>query len=123
MNNALLQNIHFKTFGMCRMKWATREDFLKDPGIEMIGYQVRFEELSSGLFLFNHSCKSTLAIDVASFRDFYDGTVFKTHAHGTENCPEYCLHESNLAPCPSECECAFVREIIQIIKNVPKTSQ
>ena len=99
----------------------SREDFLKDPDLEMIGYQVHFENLNSGLFLFNHRCKSTLAIRADAFMDLYDGPIFKTRATETEACPEYCLHKSNLKPCPVECECGFVREIVQIVKNFPKT--
>jgi hypothetical protein len=39
---------------------------------------------------------------------------------GTEECPGYCLHQDELQPCPARCECAYVREIIQIIRNWPK---
>jgi hypothetical protein len=39
---------------------------------------------------------------------------------GTAECPEFCLHRSKLNPCPAKCECAYIREIIQAIKNWPK---
>ena len=38
----------------------------------------------------------------------------------TTECPEFCLHKSELRPCPAKCECAYVREIIQVIKDWPK---
>jgi len=110
----------FKQCSTCGFKWATRDQFLEDPDVELVGYQVNFVELLAGFFLFNHSCKTTLAIPVEPFEGFYDGPVFSKRATGTEQCPEYCLHEENLIPCPAQCECAFVREIIQLIKIRPK---
>jgi hypothetical protein len=35
---------------------------------------------------------------------------------GTDGCPDHCLSKTNLQSCPAECECNYVREIIQIIK-------
>ena len=110
----------FKVCSMCGHKWESREDFLGDRDIEFIGYQVNFGELNLGIFLFNHSCKSTIALQAKHFIDLYEGQVFTERKTGTDECPEYCLHECELEPCPAHCECAFVREIIQIIKNWQK---
>ncbi|MEW6670088.1 MAG: hypothetical protein AB1427_00210 [Thermodesulfobacteriota bacterium] len=110
----------FKQCTACRFKWSTRDQFLEDPDVELLGYQANFVELLAGFFLFNHSCKTTLAIDVEAFTDLYDGPIFRQRLTGTEQCPEHCLHEDNLMPCPNQCECAFVREIIQSVKTWPK---
>lgn len=110
----------FKTCPSCGFKWSTRDQFLEDPDLELVGYQVNFVELLAGFFLFNHSCKTTLAVLSEAFEDLYDGPVFRERATGSEQCQEHCLHESDLSPCPVQCECAFVREIIQYIKNWPK---
>jgi hypothetical protein len=61
-----------------------------------------------------------LAIRAGAFEDLYNGPVFKKRVTGSEECPEYCLHEDELLPCPNQCECAYVREVIQIVKNWPK---
>jgi len=111
------KDINFKVCPNCDFVWKNREDFLNDNKVSMIGYQVHFKNLTAGIFLFNHFCKGTLAIEVSSFKDLYDGPIFKERATGSDECPEYCLHKDNLDPCPAECECAFVREIIQIIKR------
>ncbi|MGM0601481.1 MAG: hypothetical protein ACQETH_16840, partial [Candidatus Rifleibacteriota bacterium] len=107
----------FKSCPACDFKWATREEFLNDENISLVGYQVNFEMLKEGLFLFNHKKWATMALEVKEFTDLYDGPVFEVKAAGTRECPEYCLHRDNLNPCPAICECAFVREIIQILKN------
>lgn len=107
----------FKECGCCHATWTDRSSFLADPGIALVGYQVDFRDLTMGLFLFNHlPCRSTLALHAGEFRDLYDGPVFVERMRGTESCPGYCLHHNNLEPCPSACECAYVRELIQIVK-------
>ena len=85
-----------------------------------IGYQVNFKSLDAGIFLFNHRCKGTLAIPAEQFRDLYKGPIFKERATGSDDCPGHCLHEDQLDPCPVRCECAYVREILQIIRRWPK---
>jgi len=101
----------------CGCVWETRDDFLNDEEIEIIGYQVIFKKMSTGVFLFNHSCKGTFGLKVEQFEDLYDGPIFAEKITGSDACHNFCLHEDNLEPCPEQCECAFVREIIQVIKN------
>ena len=107
----------FKKCAPCGFEWESLNTFLGDPAIEIIGYQVHFEELETGLLLFNHSCHATLAIQVDKVRHLYDGPIFQERMTGGEDCPGYCLHEDALQSCPAHCECAYVREIIQRIKT------
>ena len=110
----------FKKCPVCKRVWETRTDFLDDPDIIIIGYQVHFKELSEGLFLFNHSCNATMTLRAGAFRALYDGPIFKTRLTGTDDCAGHCLVEDELRPCPAECDCAYVREIMQLIKAWPK---
>ena len=99
--------------------------FLKDPLLEIMGYQADIENLEYGLFLFNHNekdCGSTIAIRVREFKDLYDGPVYSQCLLGTEECHELCLHKYNLKPCPAKCECSYVRDLVQIVKNWEKQS-
>ncbi|MCF8069698.1 MAG: hypothetical protein K9L30_14055 [Desulfobacterales bacterium] len=105
---------------VCSFRWADREQFLSDPDIESIGYQFHFKNLQHGYFLFNHSCKGTLALPVSIFTDLYEGPVFSEKLTGSDECLNLCFDQFNVDPCPAKCECAFVREIIQIIKKWPK---
>ncbi len=111
----------FKKCTNCGHLWQLRKDFLDDPTTEIVGYQVNFDHLHLGLILFNHlKCGTTLGIPAGEFKDLYTGPVYNDRLTGTEQCNEYCLHENNLDPCPEKCECAYIREILQIIRHWPK---
>ena len=113
----------FKKCTCCGHTWTTREDFLSDPMIEIIGYQVRFDNLKLGFFLFLHNvpeCGTTLTIKAGEFSDLYDGPIYEEPLTNTGECPEYCLNKEDLRPCPAKCACAYVREVSQIIKNWTK---
>ena len=119
MESASTKRPLFKQCTACGHPWRSRESFLWDPDVKLVGYQPRFEALKTGLFLFNHRCGTTIAIQAGEFEDLYHGPIFENRATGTEECPGYCLIKDELRPCPAQCECAFVREIIQIIKRYP----
>ena len=104
----------------CSYRWFSRDDFLSDSSIEIIGYQVDFENLLAGHFLFNHSCGATLTLSVRNFNGLYEGPIFQERATGSDDCPGYCLYQDQLDTCHARCECAYVRNIIAIIKKWPK---
>jgi hypothetical protein len=116
-------NDHFKTCPYCAKVWPSRKAFLEDRDIQLVGYQANFEELALGLFLFNHdTCKTTLAIRALLLKDLYIGPVFRERRTGQEDCPGYCLRSSELEPCPTACECAWVRGLLQVIRRWPKNA-
>jgi len=112
----------FKTCTLCSKDWSSREVFLSDEEIVLVGYQVDFEELTLGLFLFNHTiCNTTLATRAGLFKDLYFGPVFSKRRTGHPDCRGYCLKTSQLAACPAQCECAWVRRLLQILRQWPKS--
>lgn len=113
----------FRICSNCGWRWATLADFLSDVNIVSIGYQVDFDKLEAGLLLFNHmtpACGTTLAAHVGDFRGLYNGPVFRERLTGGPQCSGYCLKRDAFELCPSKCECAYVREILIIVKNWPK---
>ena len=111
----------FKECTCCKNPWNSREEFLCDSKLDFIGYQVNFSDLELGYFLFNHMvCQSTIAVPAGLFKDLYGGPIFAERKTNSENCPGYCLDRNALEPCSAKCECAYVREIMQIIRNWPK---
>jgi hypothetical protein len=113
----------FKICTGCRHEWLDRESLLTDPCVDLVGYQVDFVDLDSGFFLFTHSvCGTSFGIGVFAFRDLYRGPVFTERATGSDSCPGHCLRKGDLDPCPVQCECAYVRDILQCIREWPKSA-
>jgi len=102
---------------VCNTDWATRDQFLRDETVSLVGYQANFINLEKGLFLFNHSCRMTLAVRVESFADLHVGPVFAERLSGTPDCSGYCLHRNALQACPNKCECVYVRDVLQQLQG------
>ncbi|MDW7773235.1 MAG: hypothetical protein SCH71_10135 [Desulfobulbaceae bacterium] len=114
----MAENRTFKTCPLCARSWESRKEFLDDGTLKLNGYQADMESLEEGLFLFTHhveGCFTTMSIRTRDFYDLYTGIKYPESKTGTEDCPGYCLHSFRLDRCDAPCECAFVREIIQII--------
>ena len=113
----------FKTCPKCSTRWKTRDDFLSDSTIELIGYQADLNNLGFGLLLFDHDapgCSTTTAVFVYQFFDLYAGPRHPEVKALLPGCPRHCIDENYLSRCDVVCECAFVREIIQIIREMNK---
>lgn len=114
----------FKQCTCCEFPWSSRNEFLQDANTELVGYQANFCQLELGYFLFNHlTCQSTIAIPAGLFKDMYDGPLFSQRLTGTEVCQGFCEDMDALEPCEAKCECAYVREIMQIIRKWPKEAK
>jgi len=112
----------FKRCSGCGKEWRTREELVRDPEIRLAGYQANFTNLEEGFFMFNHvrtGCHTTLGLSVRTFSDMHDGPVFETRTGRSPDCPEHCLHEDDLDPCPRSCECRYVRDVMQKIRLQP----
>ena len=113
----------FKTCTSCRYDWDSRKSFLSDPDVRLLGYQVNFAKLEAGFFLFSHDalpCRTTLAIEAGKFTDMHQGPIFETRMTNTAECRGYCLHKTSLDPCENACECAYVRDVLRMVKTWPK---
>ncbi len=53
----------------CGCKWKSREDFIADPNIKMLGLQESYCTTISDMYLFNHSCRNTLAVGIHAFTE------------------------------------------------------
>lgn len=110
----------------CGCAWRSRDEFLSDPEVRLAGYQVNFVVLKEGFFLFTHeapTCGTTLAVRVMAFEDMYGGAVFQRRATGTAGCGGHCLRSDDCEPCPEECECAYVRQILATVASWPKSGR
>ena len=108
----------FKSCTFCHAVWPSRDAFADDPDLKPTGYMANFDRLELGIFLFDHlPCRTTLALAADKFRDLYDGPVYTEPKTGSDECPGYCFDKDELRPCPVECECAYVREVLNVIAS------
>lgn len=114
----------FKKCTNCGQEWTDRKEFLSDPDVELLGYQVNFGELTAGFFLFHHGangCWTSLAISAGDFVDMHKGPMFENCPRSEiPDCPRFCCDENSLDACYNKCECAYVRDVLQIVKKWPK---
>jgi hypothetical protein len=114
----------FKKCPSCGTTWPSRTEFIMDDLLSANGYQPDFDSLEEGLFLFTHhkqGCHSTIAVTVGNFVDLYQGPRYSERKKGTGQCEGLCMELYNLRLCKSKCECAYIREVLNIInkqKNV-----
>ena len=113
----------FKTCPKCRHEWKTREEFLDDPEVSIIGFMANNEDSKKGAYLFNHSppdgrCNSTLAVYVSHFMDLYDGPFYEELKAGSEECSGHCARIEVLEKCNAHCRNAMAREIIYRISDM-----
>lgn len=114
----------FKQCSTCHEVWETREDFLGEPTLRLVGYQVNFGELKAGFFMFNHDtdeCGTSLAIEAGEFTDMHKGPIFEDiRRESAESCPGYCDDSHRLDPCYQKCECSYVRDVLEQVRDWPK---
>ena len=128
MNTKPKQEI-FKHCAFCKIGWSSRDAFLSDQKIQLVGYQPHFKNMEEGLFLFNHlTCTSTLSILSEKFRDLYTGPFYTKNKLDEnqlnyDDCPDFCLFKNKMKGCLQQCERAFVSEVIQVITMWKKEKQ
>ena len=113
----------FKTCTNCQTVWPTLEEFLSDPEVQLAGYQAHFDDLLGGLFLFSHvhdDCYTTLGLPVGKFVSLSTMPILTKRTVEPPDCPGLCMREGALSPCPVKCECNWVRDVLQTIKNWPQ---
>jgi len=113
----------FKVCPKCKYEWKTRDDFLCDPSISLIGFMASLKDFDKGSYLFNHvltdnRCNSTLAIYVSSFLDLYDGPIFEDLKAGSKESSGHCARVEDVERCNAHCRNAVAREIMHKIISI-----
>ena len=110
----------FKRCTVCEKTWHSIRDLVTDPALRLDGYQACFARPEMGLLLVTHEvpcCGTTLALVVRSLRPLYDGPKYTERRTGEEKCRGYCLKHNILEECDVDCELAWVRSVIQWLRN------
>ncbi len=108
----------FKVCSLCHTHWNSRDEFLDDETIWLVGYQPNFARTEEGLLLFNHrraKCDTTVAVEVKDLQYLYNDPMFDESLLGTDQCRGHCLNITDLEQCDQRCTNADVRQIMHII--------
>lgn len=108
----------FKRCTCCGHVWETRDGFLHDPRVDVIGYQVNFEDKKLGWLYFNHlvpGCATTIAMQMDAFENLVGSPVWEFMSK--PDCSGVCLRADDRAACPSACECEWASGVLQFIRD------
>ena len=110
----------FQTCKHCGREWSDRDAFLADAELPLTGCQVDTDAPAHSVIVFDHrapGCGTTLTIRVTDFEDLYTGPRHKVNWAPSAKCFGLCFDPENLDRCSAECSCAYVREILQAVRE------
>jgi hypothetical protein len=105
----------FRTCGSCRQVWRNWEDFVRDPGVRLLGLQAITNLPDANLLVFEHRCGSSVSVFVSRFRQYLPDSQDPSgwsSLPGTDQCSGHCLHLENLQQCDRPCINARDRRLI-----------
>jgi len=100
---------------MCRKQWATRLDFLADPGLRLLGLQAVPHDSNGNLIMFEHDCGTTVSVLAWRLRDLLPaedrGGENLPLLYGSEGCNGFCTKLEELSACDRACSNARDRRL------------
>jgi hypothetical protein len=105
----------FRICGSCGHAWQNWEEFIRDPGVRLLGLQAITSLPDANLLVFEHRCGSSVSVLASRFHQFVpDSQDFsgRTSLRGTDQCSGHCLRLENLQQCDQPCINARDRRLI-----------
>ena len=104
----------------CGETWKTRDAFLRDRNVKIIGYQPDFVNHKYNHFLFQHKakgCGQFFGVRASDFSDLRAKECPNELCFGHDECPGYCTDTSDLRVCSVTCRNASDRLIASKIRT------
>lgn len=104
----------------CGKSWKTRNAFLRDRNVKIVGYQPDFINHKYNHFLFQHKvkdCGRFFGVRASDFGDLRQRKCTDEICMGKEQCPGYCLSALDLRVCSVTCRNASDRILASKIRN------
>ena len=104
----------------CGKTWKTRDTFLRDKTVKIIGYQPDFINHKYNHFLFQHKtkdCGILFAVRASDFSDLREKECPNELCFGHDDCPQYCTDTFDLRVCSVTCRNASDRIIASKIRS------
>ena len=115
--------IAFSDFLFVYINYRSSEATLQE-NIENVGRQIQsaFELATAATEIRMVQLATFVANDPKVQKAFLDGKKAVDAEGGGPGREKATLARMGISPCPAKCECAYVREIIQLVSTWPKTS-
>lgn len=104
----------------CGQKWKTRDDFLHDRKVKIVGYQPDFVTKKYNHFLFQHrakSCGQFFGVRASDFGELREKECPNELCAGQEGCPGYCMNTFDLRVCSVTCRNASDRRLASKLRS------
>lgn len=113
----------FKICPKCDCVWHTRDDFLQDAALFLLGFQSGYGKADRGFYLFNHLIEkdkgsTTIALAVEHLISLYNGPMYADVHAGSETCSGHCAKVDDLARCGVPCRNAIARKVVPKVFNI-----
>jgi hypothetical protein len=109
--------------GSCGRMWYRWPDFILDPEIRLLGFQMITELPDSNLLVFEHRCGSSVSVMAKRLRHLLtDGGAGAglTSLAGTTSCRKHCLSLTDFEHCDSPCVNARDRRLVQMVLEMKR---
>ena len=108
---------------MCRKQWATRQDFISDPELRLLGLQAVPNFPDANLLVFEHECGTSVSVLASRLRDLIPDPEPDDPSlpllQGTESCRGYCNRLEELEVCDQRCSNARDRRLTLWLADQP----
>jgi hypothetical protein len=105
----------FRVCGSCDQVWRGWEDFVRDPGLRLLGLQAIAHLPDANLLVFEHRCGSSVSVLASRFHpffpDFQDASD-RCSLRGGDQCSGHCFCLEDLQQCDRPCINARDRRLI-----------
>lgn len=104
----------------CGKTWKTRNAFLRDKAVKIIGYQPDFVNHKYNHFLFHHRAKGCgvfFGVRASDFSDLREKGCPNELCFGHDECPGYCMDTFDMRVCSVTCRNATDRVIASKIRS------
>lgn len=112
---AQLSDSVFKQCTLCKKTWKTFDDLVADKDKTAICCMADEVNEYYNLILFNCSCGTTLAIQLAEFVDNCDMSFSFAKPEDCDPPPAYCLRTGTSEKCIRQCACAYTSKILDLL--------
>jgi hypothetical protein len=114
----------FQKCGSCGQPWMQWSDFILDPDVRLLGFQVVTGMPDANLLVFEHCCGSSISVLVKRLRHLLGDAQPQTQLpvlFETNQCNEFCRFLENLAACDRPCANARDRQLIQAVMRMKRS--